>query len=165
MLFSHTEEQSKHGRMVGTAAWRETGFQRNCQPLVPPLSGSYKAAATGELGESFEIVSPGKKKSLANAFLNQIERRSVAEKLHLKWLHSSIKRRLHLNVCECSQLSDVWVPSWWETESKIALHCFLRCLPSISPSSFYLYMLSRSIHQAGVYSFLCKVCAAVDPGI
>lgn len=59
-------------------------FRGIVNPLVPPLSGSYKAAATGELGGSFEIVSPGKKKSLANAFLNQIERRSVAEKLHLK---------------------------------------------------------------------------------
>lgn len=53
-------------------------------PLDPAFSSSYKAAATGELEESFEIVSPGKKKSLANAFLNQIEQRSVAGKLHLK---------------------------------------------------------------------------------
>lgn len=124
-------------------------------PLDLAFSSSYKAAATGELGKSFEIVSPGKKKSLANAFLNQIEQRSVAGKLHLKWLHPSIKRTHHLNVCKCSQLSDVWVPSWWETKSKIAHHCFLHCLPSVSPSSFHLYMLSCSIHQVCFYSLPC----------
>lgn len=156
MLFSHTEEESKHGRVVGTAAWRETGFQRNCHSAGSSLLQLLQGCSHRGIGGKLWNCEPRKKKSLANAFLNQIEQRSVAGKLHLKWLHPSIKRTLHLNVCKCSQLSDVWVPSWWETESKIAHHSFLRCLPSVSPSSFHLYMLSRSIHQ---------VCAATDPSI
>jgi hypothetical protein len=53
-------------------------------PLVPAISSSCNVMATGVLGRSFEIVSPGKKKSLANAFFNKIEQRSVAGQPHLK---------------------------------------------------------------------------------
>lgn len=74
------------------------------------ISASYKTTARKLLEKALEVWA--QEKSLANAFLNKMEHRSVAGQRHLKLFHSSRKQTTLTSVeaWECSWLPDTWIP-------------------------------------------------------
>lgn len=123
----HERVETMAGRREHRKLWRHSNSTVTSAASLPLNETTARKLA---IAKSFEIVSPGK--SLANAFFNKMEDRSVAGQLHLKLLHSSIKQTTLtlVEAWECSWLPDTWLRRelrWGEIAGKVMAHRFLWC--------------------------------------